>query len=102
MPEGLSSISESVIHFLSVANLSHPQEGARYTVPSKGPQRKQIYNKNNSAFSHAPVVKSGGADYFFHKGFVIARSCFRPCFVFEITAFAIFHFYFSFLCPLGH
>ena len=39
VPEGLSSISESVIHFLSVANLSHPQEGARYTIPSKGPQR---------------------------------------------------------------
>lgn len=39
VPEGLSSISENVIHFHSVANLSHPQEGARYTVPSKGPQR---------------------------------------------------------------
>lgn len=39
VPEGLSSVSESVIHFLSAANLSHPQEGARYTVPSKGPPR---------------------------------------------------------------
>lgn len=57
-----------------------------------GSQRQQIYNKNNSTFSHVPVLKYGEADCFFHKGFVIACDCFKPLFLLELLA--LFSFFF--------
>lgn len=90
MPKGLPSISEWVIHLQCSESVTPPRGCMLHHFLQGGPQRWQIYHKNNSAFSHVPVLKSGGADFFFHKEFVVAPGCFKPLFISEILFSLIF------------
>ena len=67
MPKRLFPTPEWWIHFHSVAYLSHSQEYACCTFPPRGLTEVTDYNKNNSVFSHLPVLKSSEANYFLQR-----------------------------------
>lgn len=100
MPEGLSSISESVIHFHSVANLSHPQEGARYTVPPWGPRGSRFIRKIILLFITCSSLKIWWSRLFFSQRICYCTQLFQPCLPLKSQLFAIFHFFIFLFCVL--